>query len=105
VQDIRTQLFLRVPQAKIAAQYGISEVMVRNIKRGVMWGNVPDPYNLAETDFRDGKLTDQQVLDIRRDYDAKIPRAEIAAKYGTSKDMVANIGARRNYRKVPEQNV
>lgn len=57
---------------------------------------------IAHRNHPGGKLTPQQVVEIRALFDAKsLPQTEIGKRYGVSVKTIGNIGLRKTFKEIP----
>lgn len=99
---IRELLHSGVPQGKIAVDFDVSVVTVRNIKRGKTWSHIADPYDLAQHDGRSGRLTDDEVRAVRARVIGGERPSEVGADYGLNTTQVWQIRHRKTYAKVED---
>lgn len=108
VDAIREQYRLGDSSQKIAIACGLSPGTIRRLVAGITY---QDPKGVALTGMRSGKaaavrgenspkskLTDQQVIDIRKLYDSGINCTVIAKEFGVCAEYVGDLG-KRKYRK------
>lgn len=93
-----------VSQADLAREYGMDQTHVGQITRQFIWKEITDtvelPFKLAK---RNGKLTDEQVIDIFIRYNADSSQCSAIAKdHNVSPGNVYLIGKRKTKRAVTE---
>lgn len=78
-------------QYALAEHYGVSQAHVGRILRGIRWNTVPGkPGGLAGARHPSAKLTDQQVMEIRRNSEG-LTQAALGARYDVSQAQINRI--------------
>jgi hypothetical protein len=88
----------KVRQVDIAADFGVSQLLISKIQRGESWKHVPLDGPVAPV-LR-GALADDEVREIRRRRGIT-PQSELAALYGLSQGDISKIHLGKTYRHVP----
>lgn len=82
----------------IAARYGVRPGHINNILRGKIWAHVGGAFNRPRSDGAlkgeaapRSKLTEQEVLEIRRQTDTGANKAALARRYGVTRSTITGI--------------
>ena len=93
-------------QTHLAQQYGVTAGTIGDIVRGRRWKHLGGHIAEPQTDFKGenggkSKLTNVEVIAIRQAYaDGNVTQKVLAQKYGVSKETIAGVVKRRNWKHI-----
>jgi len=97
-------------KSSIASRYGVSVGYINDVEKGNRRGDVKIELNTkkhkplekysTKRDVQPGELTDQDVRDIRKAFDAGEKPVDLAKKYGVAYITIKDIGERKRRKNV-----
>lgn len=90
-----------VTSRSLAAEYGVTKTLILKIDHGDLWPDVPRPRGLNRLNRnRRMTLTEQDVREIRREFDLGEKVAYIARRRGLNWHIVGNVVKRKTWKDV-----